>query len=101
MSNTLTVFFNYTWSKVMDNNAFGSLVTAVVPGLSERAAVYEPNDKRLDSGPADYDHRNVISVFYVWSLPKMNEGKAVLRYIGGTVWQSNTASTTSPVGGTR
>jgi hypothetical protein len=88
MSNTLTAFFNYTWSKAMDNNAFGSSVTAVVPGSSYVLPVYEPNYKRLDSGPADYDHRNVISASYVWLLPKMNEVNAVLRYIVNG-WQSN------------
>jgi len=88
MSNTLTAFFNYTWSKAIDNNAFGSSVTAVVPGSSYVLPVYEPNYKRLDSGPADYDHRNVVSLSYVWFLPKMNEGNAVLRYIVNG-WQSN------------
>ena len=88
MSRTLTAFFNYTWSKSIDNNAFGSSVTAVVPGSSYVLPIYEPNYKRLDIGPSDYDHRNVISISYVWELPKMNEGNAVLRYVMNG-WQSN------------
>lgn len=34
VTNGLTAFLNYTWSKAIDNNAFGSSVTAVVPGSS-------------------------------------------------------------------
>lgn len=50
--------------------------------------VYEPNYKRLDRGPADYDHRNVLTVSYVYKLPKLNGGNAALRYaVNG--WQPN------------
>ena len=88
VSNGLTAFLNYTWSKAMDNNAFGSSVTAVVPGSSYVLPVYEPNYKRLDDGPADYDHRNVLSVSYVWQLPKFRGGNAFARYfVNG--WQTN------------
>ena len=84
----LTAFLNYTWSKAIDNNAFGSSVTAVVPGSSYVLPVYEPNYKRLDDGPSDYDHRNVTSLSYVWLLPKFHGGNAIERYaING--WQTN------------
>ena len=86
--NNLTAFVNYTWSKSIDNNAFGSSVTAVVPGSSYVLPVYEPNYKRLDDGPADYDHRNVLSFSYVWMLPKFHGGNAFARYaVNG--WQTN------------
>ena len=81
VSNGLTAFLNYTWSKAIDDNAFGSSVTAVVPGSSYVLPIYEPNYKRLDTGVADYDHRNVVSVSYVWQLPKLASGNAVLRYV--------------------
>lgn len=88
LTNSLTGFFNYTWSKAMDNNAFGSSVTAVVPGSSYVLPIYEANYKRLDSGPADYDHVNVLTVSYVWMLPKWNGGNAFSRYLVNG-WQLN------------
>ena len=50
--------------------------TAVVPGNSYVLPIYEPNYKRLDHGPSDFDHRNVISISYVWALPKFKEANA-------------------------
>ena len=88
MGRSLTAFINYTWSKSLDSNAFGSSVTAVVPGSSYVLPIYEPNYKRLDTGPADYDHRNVLEISYVWLLPKMGSGNAALRYLLNG-WQSN------------
>jgi hypothetical protein len=89
IGSSLTAFFNYTWSKVLDNNPFGAQgVTAVVPGSSYVLPVYEPNYKRLDTGPSDYDHRNVATVSYVWSLPMFHGGDAFVRYITNG-WQTN------------
>ena len=85
----MTAFFNYTWSKALDNNPYGAQgVTAVVPGSSYVLPVYEPNYKRLDTGPADYDHRNVATISYVWSLPRFHGGDGALRYITNG-WQTN------------
>jgi hypothetical protein len=89
MGRTLTAFLNYTWSKSLDNNPFGAQgVTAVVPGSSYVLPIYEPNYKRLDDGPSDYDHRNVLELSYVWLLPEMKNGNAALRYLVNG-WQSN------------
>jgi hypothetical protein len=88
LSNVLSAFVNYTWSKSIDNNAFGSSVTAVVPGSSYVLPVYLPNYKRLDDGPSDYDHRNVLEVSYVWLLPKFGGGNAAVRYLLNG-WQTN------------
>lgn len=88
LAKSLNGFVNYTWSKATDNNAFGSSVTAVVPGSSYVLPIYEPNYKRLDTGPADYDHRNVLSVSYVWLLPEWHGGNAGLRYLVNG-WQTN------------
>jgi len=88
VSNGLTMFFNYTWSKAIDNFPFGASATAVVPGSGYALPIYEPNFKRLDYGPSDYDHRNVISLSYVWIMPKLSGGNAVLRYVANG-WQTN------------
>ena len=88
IGSSLTAFFNYTWSKALDNNPYGAQgVTAVVPGASYVLPVYEPNYKRLDTGPGDYDHRNVATFSYVWSLPKFHGGDGAIRYITNG-WQT-------------
>ena len=87
-SRNLTAFLNYTWSKSIDNYTFGSSVTAVVPGSSYVLPVYLPNYKRLDDGPSDYDHRNVLTASYVWLLPQFKGGDAALRYVVNG-WQTN------------
>jgi Carboxypeptidase regulatory-like domain/TonB-dependent Receptor Plug Domain len=88
VSNGLTLFFNYTWSKAIDNFPFGASATAVVPGSGYSLPIYESNFKRLDYGPSDYDHRNVVSLSYVWLLPKFTGGNAVARYVVNG-WQTN------------
>lgn len=89
VSNGLTAFLNYTWSKAIDNNAFGAQgVTAVVPGSSYVLPIYEPDYKRLDRGPSDYDHRNVLTFSYVWQFPKFNGSNAGVRYLVNG-WQTN------------
>lgn len=88
MGKQLTVFLNYTWSKAIDNFPFGATATAVVPGSSYVLPIYEPNYKRLDRGPSDYDHRNVLTLSYVWQLPQLKSGNGLVRYaVNG--WQTN------------
>lgn len=84
----LTAFVNYTWSKAIDNFPFGATATAVVPGSGYSLPIYENNFKRLDEGPSDYDHRNVLTMSYVWTLPKLAAGNAVARYALSN-WQTN------------
>jgi hypothetical protein len=88
MSAGLTGTVNYTWSKAIDNNAFGSSVTAVVPGSSYVIPFYEPDFKRLDHGVSDYDHRNVLTISYVYSFPKWSGGNGFMRYLVNG-WQTN------------
>jgi Outer membrane receptor for monomeric catechols len=88
VSTGLTLFLNYTWSKAIDNFPFGASATAVVPGSGYSLPVYEPDFKRLDYGPSDYDHRNVVSLSYVWVLPKLSRGNAAMRYAANG-WQTN------------
>lgn len=89
VSTSLTAFVNYTWSKALDNNVFGAQgVTAVTPGNGYVLPVYEQDYKRLDRGPSDYDHRNVLTVSYVYVTPKLTRGNALVRYaVNG--WQTN------------
>ena len=78
----LTVLGNYTWSKSIDNSPYNQSSTAIAAGNSYVLPIYEPNFKRLDRGPSDFDHRNVISVSYVYVIPKvMTDAPAAVRYI--------------------
>ena len=88
VSDGLTLFLNYTWSKAIDNFPFGASATAVVPGSGYSLPIYESNFKRLDRGPSDYDHRNVLSLSYVWQFPKFTGGNAGVRYVVNG-WQTN------------
>ena len=77
----VSLLFNYTWSHATDDLPVNTGVTSAGPGNSYVLPVYEPNYKRLDHGASDFDHRNVISISYVWRMPTMKEGPGVVKYI--------------------
>ena len=85
---SLSVLANYTWSKALDNLPYSASVTAIGAGASYVLPTYEPNYKRLDYGPSDFDHRNVFSLSYVWQLPKAGDSWGAFRYIANG-WQTN------------
>jgi len=41
----------------------------------------------LDEGPTEFDHRNVISLSYVWAFPKLKDAPTAVRYIVND-WQT-------------
>lgn len=77
----LSLLFNYTWSKAIDDLPYNQAATSIGAGNSYVYPTYIPNFKRLDYGPSDFDHRNVISASYVYAIPGLKDGAAVLRYI--------------------
>ena len=84
----LTLLFNYTWSKALNNMPFNAAATSIGAGNSYVYPITVSNFKRLDYGPADFDHRNVISLSYVYTLPKVLDGApAVMRYLANG-WQT-------------
>jgi Carboxypeptidase regulatory-like domain len=89
MSKGLTILANYTWSKSIDNTPYNQSSTAIASNNSYVLPIYEPNFKRLDHGPSDFDHRNVTSISFVYMLPKvMQDAPGALRYaING--WQAS------------
>ncbi len=81
MRNGLTLLGNYTWSKAIDNTPYNQSATAIASGNSYVLPTYEPDFKRLDRGPSDFDHRNVISVTFVYPTPKVStSAPAAVRY---------------------
>jgi hypothetical protein len=85
--NGLTLLANYTWSKAIDNTPYNQSATAIASGNSYVLPTYEPNFKRFDHGPSDFDHRNVISISFVYSMPKvLHDAPGVIHYVI-TGWQ--------------
>jgi hypothetical protein len=77
----LSVLVNYTWSHATDDLPVNTGVTSAGAGNSYVLPLYEPNYKRLDHGASDFDHRNVISISYVWAFPKWETGPAPVKWI--------------------
>ena len=74
----LTVLFNYTWSKALNDMPWNQAATSIGGGklicLSDHGAELQA----LDYGPADFDHRNITALSYVYSIPKfLNDAPSV------------------------
>ncbi|MDE3105581.1 MAG: TonB-dependent receptor [Acidobacteriota bacterium] len=85
--NGLSVLFNYTWSKALDDLPLNNGVTSAGAGNSYVLPVYAPNYKQLDYGPSDFNHANVISGSYVWTLPTLKDAPLALRLLANG-WQT-------------
>lgn len=78
----LTMLFNYTWSKALDGMPWNQAATSIGAGNSFVYPITVPNFKSLDYGPADFDHRNITALSYVYTVPKFaSEAPAAARYI--------------------
>jgi hypothetical protein len=61
---------------------FNAAATSIAAGNSYVYPIYVPNFKSLDYGPADFDHRNIVSMSYVYAVPKfLNNAPAAARYV--------------------
>ncbi len=78
----LNLLFNYTWSKALNGMPWNQAATSIGGGNSYVYPITMPNYKALDYGPADFDHRNVTALSYVYMVPRfLNDSPGVLRYI--------------------
>jgi carboxypeptidase family protein len=78
----LTLLFNYTWSKALNNLPWNQAATSIGAGNSYVYPTTVPHFKSLDYGPADFDHRNVSAISYVYTVPKfLNDAPGVVRYV--------------------
>ncbi len=78
----LTLLFNYTWSKALNDMPWNQAATSIGGGGSYVYPITMSNYKSLDYGPADFDHRNITALSYVYTVPKfLNDSPSVLRYI--------------------
>jgi hypothetical protein len=104
MSHGLSMLANYTWSKSLDDmpqatrvgnqedlNPGASYVYPLYPSnlsvpssllTNAPNATWRPTDiKALDRGRSDIDKPHVISVSYVYDLPKMHNGNSIVKYV--------------------
>jgi hypothetical protein len=96
MSRGLSFLANFTWGRAFDDmpqatrvsntedlNAGESYVYPLYPlgqpGIP--AAAYVSDIKALDRGASDIDHPILISISYMYELPKMRDGNPVVKYI--------------------
>ena len=87
MRSGLTILANYTWSKAIDNTPYNQSSTAIASNNSYVLPIYEPNFKRLDHGPSDFNHAHVASISFVYQMPKvMQDAPSALRYVVNN-WQ--------------
>jgi hypothetical protein len=78
----LTLLFNYTWSKTLDDMPWNQAATSIGNNNSFVYPITVANFKSLDYGPADFDHRNVTALSYVYIVPKfLQHAPGVVRYI--------------------
>jgi hypothetical protein len=78
----LTMLFNYTWSKALDNLPYNQAATSIGNSGSFVYPITATNFKRLDYGPTEFDHRDVTELSYVYSEPNvMRDAPPALRYL--------------------
>lgn len=90
MSHGLSILANYTFSKNIDDlpeaptdsdGASGGGLYAL-PVYPSGVSTWNPTDfKALDRGLSDEDHPHVISVSYVYELPKLRDGNSLVKYL--------------------
>jgi hypothetical protein len=89
MSNGLSLLANYVWSKSLDDLPYNSgaqdLNTSqsyVYPQYPAGASTWTPsNIKALDHGRSEFDHPHVVSVSYVYDLPRLHSGNGALKSV--------------------
>ncbi len=78
----LTMLFNYTWSKAMDNMPWNQAATSIGAQNSFAYPITMPNFKALDYGPTEFDHTDIVAASYVYTEPKiMQAAPGALRYL--------------------
>lgn len=87
LSHGLSLLANYTFSKTLSNLPYNATATAVTTGSSYVFPAYMANYKSLDTGPTEFDHRNVVSLSYVWAFPHLNSGVKTVRDVVND-WQT-------------
>jgi hypothetical protein len=83
LSHGFTILANYTWSHSNDSLPFGADVTSPILNAGFVMPPTFPNFKSLDTGPSDFDFRQVFVVSYVWQLPSLSKMNRLVREVAG------------------
>ncbi len=71
---------NYTWSKSLDDLPYSASVNSA--SINPVLPIYVGRGfHAMDYGPSDWDRTNVASISYVWTLPQLTSGDALVRYV--------------------
>jgi hypothetical protein len=87
MPHGLSFMANYTFSHSVNDLPLESEVTDQATGQSYVYPIYQAGYKSLDIGPPDFNRTSVFSGSYVWILPGLTHGRALVKsLING--WQT-------------
>ena len=84
-SHGFTLLANYTWSKSIDNQPYGSAVNSAQ--VSPVLPWYYPNYQMMERGPSEWDRTHVFVASYVWQIPGPRTASRVVNTVLGG-WQT-------------
>jgi hypothetical protein len=87
LSHGFTILANYTWSKSTDNLPYGTDAASFGTNGYYTAPITQPNFRRFDEGPSDFNHAHVVFVSYVWQTPKFETMNWAVRHFLGD-WEA-------------
>jgi hypothetical protein len=81
-SKTLSVQFNYQFSKAMDEVSNGGL-EAFAPDNGDSASIINPNNLHSNYGPADYNVKHNVTSSFVYEMPSFVRSNNLMRNLTG------------------
>jgi hypothetical protein len=66
---SLTLLSNYTYAKSIDDLPLGQGQTTFGPGNTQALPYDDPNRKRFERGPSEFDRTHRLVLSYAWELP--------------------------------
>lgn len=85
--NSITLLANYTFSKALDDVPLGQGNAGIASQSVSPLPDTNPMRHRFDYGRSDFDHRHIVTISYVWDLPKLERHNLALREaLGG--WET-------------
>jgi hypothetical protein len=85
--NAVTVLANYTYSKGLDDVPAGQGNAGISSQSDSTLPVTNPLRHEFDYGRSDFDRRHIMTVSYVWDLPKLPKQNLLVREVAGG-WQT-------------
>jgi hypothetical protein len=80
---TITLMGNYTYSKALDDIPAGQGNAGIASQSDSTLPWTNPDRHEFDYGPSDFDHRQILNVSYVWTLPALQSHNFAERLAAG------------------